>query len=154
VLQQGVKLAANAPQAKVTLGDRVQLDRGVDVRVVSGYADCHIAFGDNVYVGPYCCFAGPGDIAVGNNCMIGSHSSVYANNHAFAAPELPIKDQGLVRKGVVIEDDCWLGTGVRVLDGVRIGRGSVVGAGAVVTRDLAPYSVAMGVPARRVAGRG
>ncbi|MBA2748254.1 MAG: acyltransferase, partial [Tatlockia sp.] len=57
------------------------------------------------------------------------------------------------RQGVVIEDNCWLGYGVKVLDGVTIGEGSVIGAGAVVTKDIPPYSVAVGVPAKVVRSR-
>jgi acetyltransferase-like isoleucine patch superfamily enzyme len=68
--------------------------------------------------------------------------------------DVPIAEQPEPRLGVVIEDDCWLGAGAIVVDGVRIGRGSVVGAGAVVTRDVEPYSVVVGVPARKVATRG
>ncbi len=57
------------------------------------------------------------------------------------------------RGGVVIEDDVWLGAGVMILDGVRVGTGCVVGAGSVVTKELPPFSVAVGVPARIVANR-
>jgi galactoside O-acetyltransferase len=53
----------------------------------------------------------------------------------------------------VIEDDCWLGAGVTVMDGVRVGRGSVIGAGAVVTHDVPPYSIMAGVPARSIGSR-
>ena len=53
----------------------------------------------------------------------------------------------------MIEDDCWLGTGAKVLDGVRIGRGCVIGAGAVVTKDIPPYSIAVGVPAKVIGRR-
>jgi acetyltransferase-like isoleucine patch superfamily enzyme len=67
--------------------------------------------------------------------------------------DVPIAEQPEPRRGVVIEDDCWLGAGVVVVDGVRIGRGSVVAAGAVVTRDVEPWSVVAGVPAQRVATR-
>lgn len=85
--------------------------------------------------------------------MIASHSSLYANNHIFSDPNIPFKEQGVTTKGIVIEDDCCLGTGVRVLDGVTIGKGSVIGAGSVVTKDIAPYSVAVGVPARVIKKR-
>ncbi|PSN10551.1 hypothetical protein C7293_27655 [filamentous cyanobacterium CCT1] len=80
--------------------------------------------------------------------MIASHCSMYANNHRFDDWTRTINSQPLTAVGITIEDDCWLGTGVRVLDGVTIGRGSVIGAGAVVSRDIPPYSVAVGVPAR------
>ena len=86
--------------------------------------------------------------------MIASHSGIYANNHNFADPNRPICQQGNSYKGIVIEEDSWLGSGVRVLDGVTIGRGSVVGSGAVVTKSLPPYSIAVGVPAKVIGRRG
>jgi acetyltransferase-like isoleucine patch superfamily enzyme len=78
---------------------------------------------------------------------------MYSNNHVFSDPDQTIMSQGLETKGIVIEDDCWLGTGVRVMDGVTIGKGCVIGAGAVVTKDIPPYSVAVGVPARVISQR-
>ena len=64
-----------------------------------------------------------------------------------------IREQGLTTKGIEIGDDCWLGYGVKVLDGVTIGQGSIVGAGAVVTKNLPPYSIAVGVPAKVIGSR-
>jgi acetyltransferase-like isoleucine patch superfamily enzyme len=71
----------------------------------------------------------------------------------FADPDRLIAEQGITARGIVIEDDVWLGGGAVVLDGVRIGRGAVVGAGAVVTQDIPPYAIAVGVPARVVGSR-
>jgi acetyltransferase-like isoleucine patch superfamily enzyme len=68
-------------------------------------------------------------------------------------PEVPIVDQGITAQGIVIEDDVWLAAGAIVLDGAHVGRGSVVGAGAVVTGDLPPYSVAVGSPAKVIRDR-
>ncbi|MBW4484855.1 MAG: acyltransferase [Tildeniella torsiva UHER 1998/13D] len=85
--------------------------------------------------------------------MIASHCSMYANNHGFNDLTRPMHSQPLTTLGITIEDDCWLGTGVRVLDGVTIGIGSVIGAGAVVSRDIPPYSIAVGVPARVIKSR-
>ncbi|MBW4645979.1 MAG: acyltransferase [Goleter apudmare HA4340-LM2] len=85
--------------------------------------------------------------------MIAAHSGIYANNHNFADPTIPMSKQGVSRKGIVIEDDCWLGHGVTVLDGVTIGKGSVIGAGAVVNKDIPPFSVAVGIPARVIKSR-
>lgn len=68
--------------------------------------------------------------------------------------ELPIREQGVTREGIIIEDDCWLGSGVKVLDGVTIGKGCVIGANSVVTKDIPPYSVAVGAPARVIKKRG
>jgi acetyltransferase-like isoleucine patch superfamily enzyme len=65
----------------------------------------------------------------------------------------PIRDQGVTNKGIVIDDDVWVGSNVTFLDGVHVGTGCVIGAGAVVTKDLPPYSVAAGVPARVIDNR-
>jgi acetyltransferase-like isoleucine patch superfamily enzyme len=138
-----------SPGSKIILRDHSRLDQGVHIQAIGGTID----IGKRTYVGPYVCMAGPGDIHIGQNCLIASGSGIYANNHIFDDPTRPINQQGICYKGIVIEDDCWLGSGVRVLDGVTIGEGSVVGAGAVVTKDIPPYSVAVGVPAKVVSKR-
>ncbi|MBP5971897.1 acyltransferase [Brasilonema sp. CT11] len=138
---------------KICLESNVSIDRGVDIRAYGGHQDGHIHIGEHTYIGPYVCMAGPGFIKIGKDCMIASHSSLYANNHIFADPNRRFREQGLSVKGIVIEDDCWLGSGVRVLDGVTIGRGSIIGAGSVVTKDIPPLSVAVGVPAQVIKKR-
>jgi len=148
-----VRINAFAPNSKIYLGDRVCLDRGVDIILVTHEGNCNVEIGEYTYLGPYTCMAGPGHIKIGKSCLIASHTGIYANNHNFADPTRYIGEQGITRKGIVIEDDCWLGTGVKVLDGVTIGQGSVIGAGAVVTKDIPPYSIAVGVPARVIAQR-
>ena len=95
-----------------------------------------------------------GKIRIGNHVRIAGHCSIVGVNHNFSDPDIPIKDQGLTYQGIVIEDDVWLGAHVVVTDGVTIGKGSVVGAGAVVNRDIPPYSVAVGVPAKVIRNRG
>ncbi len=138
--------------SKIRFENNVSIDHGVDIRAYDKEGG-HITIDEHTYVGPYVCMAGPGFIKIGKDCMVASHSSLYANNHIFADPERPFREQGVSSEGIVIEDDCWLGTGVRVLDGVTIGKGSVIGAGSVVTKDIPPYSVAVGVPARVIKSR-
>lgn len=113
-----------------------------------------IRIGTNVSIGSYTEIYGHGGCVIGNDCQIAGHCYIIPANHRFVDPELPIRLQGLECKGIVIEEDCWLGHGVSVLDGVRIGRGSVIGARAVVTKDIPPYSIAVGIPARVVGQRG
>lgn len=119
------------------IGNKVCIDRGVDIRAT--VCDCLIDIGDGSYLGPYVCMAGPGHIKIGKECLIASHTSIYANNH---------REDGLSREGIEIQDKCWIGSGVRILDGVTIGQGSVIGAGAVVNKDIPPFSIAVGVPAK------
>lgn len=138
-IMRDVRLNVKPANSLIRIGNKVCLDRGVDINVAG--QDCLIDIGDESYLGPYVCMGGPGEIKIGKQCLIASQTGIYANNH---------RDYGLSREGITIEDNCWLGTGVKVLDGVKIGYGSVVGAGAVVTKDIPPYSVAVGVPAKRI----
>ena len=97
--------------------------------------------------------AGGGGITIGDHVVMGHRVSIHAGEHVFGDAGRRIDEQGTIHQGVVIEDDCWIGADVTILDGVRIGRGSVIGAGAVVTRSLPPFSVAVGVPAHVVKQR-
>ncbi|MBW4469022.1 MAG: acyltransferase [Stenomitos rutilans HA7619-LM2] len=150
-LRDNVHLSGAGESARIVLKHGVTLDRGSDLRALE---DGYIEINDNVYLGPYVCVAGPGHIRIGKNCLIASHTGIYANNHIFNDAASAIVGQGITAQGIVIEDDCWLGDGVKVLDGVTIGRGSVIGAGSVVTKSIPPYSVAVGVPAKVIKKRG
>lgn len=148
-LHRDVRLMCSPFKSKIRLQNRVHLDRGVDIRI---HQQGEIEIGENTYIGPYTCLSG-NNIKIGNSCLIASHSGIYANNHIFADPNCKIVTQGNSYKGIVIEDDCWLGSGVKVLDGVTIGEGSIVGANAVVTKNIPPYSIAVGAPAKVIAKR-
>jgi len=117
---------------------------------------------ERIYIGDNCeinhmtiLWAGKKDakIVIGNFVMIGPRVTIIAFNHRFERLDLPMGWQGFTEADIVIEDDVWLGAHTIVLPGVRIGRGSIIGAGAVVTRDIPPYSIAVGVPAKVVKSR-
>jgi acetyltransferase-like isoleucine patch superfamily enzyme len=91
-------------------------------------------------------------ISIGRNCMIGPYCYITDANHG-RAPGVLVKDQQMEPRPVVIEDDVWLGARVVVLPGVRLGRGCVIGAGAVVTHDVPPGAVFAGVPAVSIGHR-
>lgn len=135
---------------KIYLGERVALERGVEIGALD---NTYIHIDENTYIAPYVCIAGPGNVKIGKHCMIASHSGIYANNHNFADLTVLIREQGVTRKGIIIEDNCWLGHGVTILDGVTIGQGSVIGAGSVVSKDIPPFAVAVGVPAKVIRDR-
>ncbi|MHC5755645.1 MAG: acyltransferase [Nostoc sp.] len=148
---KGVRIDARGHE-----NNRIHLENGVILErnvLIGALNNTSIHIGQDTFIGPSVCISGPGDIKIGKHCLIAAHTAMYANNHNFADPTEPIKYQGITCKGIVIEDDCWLGHGVKVLDGVTIGRGSVIGAGAVVTKDIPPFSVAVGVPARVIKSR-
>ncbi|MBE9192222.1 GAF domain-containing protein [Gloeocapsopsis crepidinum LEGE 06123] len=148
-IDRGVCLRNTGQNSRIRLRDFVKIDLGV---IIKTHKSGDIEIGNNTYVGPYTCLSG-NYIKIGRDCRIASHLGIYANNHNFGDPNRTIRGQGSSYKGIVIEDNCWLGSGVKVLDGVTVGQGSVIGAGAVVTKNIPPYSVAVGVPARVIKNR-
>lgn len=88
-----------------------------------------------------------GPVSIGNHVNLAQGITVTALNHQFGQPDKLIADQGISTSPVVIEDDVWIGANAVILPGVTIGRHSVVAAGAVVTKNVPPYSMAAGVPA-------
>ncbi len=90
-------------------------------------------------------------VEIGDHCMLANGSFVSDASHRFADPEKPITWQGFESKGPTrIGDNCWLGANVVVTSGVSIGERSVIGANSVVTRDIEPFSIAAGAPARLI----
>ncbi|WP_275974180.1 acyltransferase [Argonema galeatum] len=146
-----VRLRNVGRDSKICVGNWVRLNRAADIKLHSGGSG-YIEIGDYTSIGPYTCMTGR-HIKIGKYCLIAPHVGIFANNHVFTDPTVPIVQQGHTYKGIVIEDDCWLGSGVKVLDGVTIGRGSVIGSGAVVNKDIPPYSIAVGVPAKVISKR-
>lgn len=106
--------------------------------------------GRYVYVGAYGTIMGP--VVIGDFTMISSHVRVVGNDHRIdivgGATRLSFPAQS--RPLTVIEADCWIGQGAILMEGIRIGRGAVVAAGAIVTRDVPPYAIVAGTPARTV----
>jgi len=92
--------------------------------------------------------ASGGKVVIGANCLISQQVSIIAANHAISKSSL-IRDQAWVTKGdIVIGDDVWVGCGVQIMSGVNIGDGAVIGAGSLVNKDIPPYAIVGGVPAK------
>lgn len=134
---------------KVVIEDNTILRRWVVLNAM----DAKISIGKNCSINSFCHISGKGDIEIGNNVLIATQCVIISSNHNFERTDIPIKQQGNTPEKIVIEDDVWLGAGVKILAGVRVGKGCVVGAGSVVTKDLPPFSVAVGVPARIIRER-
>jgi acetyltransferase-like isoleucine patch superfamily enzyme len=105
-------------------------------------------------VGPFTVILGGVGVKIGDNVMIGPHCCIAAGSHDYVQVERPMRFAGDLSKGpIVVEDNVWIGANVTLTDGVRIGRDAVIGAGSVVTRDVAPYDIVAGVPARVIGNR-
>lgn len=151
MIGEGCFLDAHSLTGQIVLDDDVWLSPGCYIVAYRG-AGVHI--GERTYVGHRCLLYGHGGIRIGCDALLANDVQLICGNHTFARRDLPIRAQPTVEQPIVIEDDVWLGASVIVLGGVTVGHGSVVGAGAVVTGDLPPYSIARGVPARVVGTRG
>ncbi len=133
----------------IEIGDKAHIKDYCRICPRSGF----IKIGAESSINAFCVLLGYGGITIGRRVRIAAHTSIIAFNHNFSETELDIHRQGYNTKGVVIEDNVWIGTGVRILDGVTIGQGSIVGAGSVVTKDIPENSVAVGVPAKVIKKR-
>ena len=133
----------------IRIGPRTSIDHGAILRGMGGV----IKIGADCSVNAYSFLSGFGGIAIADSVMVASHVSIYASNHLTTDLELLMQTQGLSAKGIVIERNVWVGTGVRILDGVTVGEGAVLAAGAVVTKSVPPLSISGGVPAKIIGNR-
>ena len=128
----------------LTVGDRSFVATGCVLRD-------RIDLGDDCSLNPYVVMAGR--VRLGNGVRIASFAALYGFNHVIDDLEVPIWLQGLTERGIVVEDDVWIGAHAVICDGVTVGAHSVIAAGAVVTRDVPPWSLMGGVPARIMSDR-
>lgn len=112
------------------------------------YTDCgkNITIGKNVFINSGCKFQDQGGIFIGNNVLIGHNVVIATINHE----QEPKNRANMILKSVVIEDDVWIGSNATILQGVKVGKGSIIAAGSVVTKDVEEFSVVVGVPAKCV----
>jgi acetyltransferase-like isoleucine patch superfamily enzyme len=135
---------------EITVGDNGWLEDGV---VLSAYGGS-INLSRSVYLGQYVIIYGHGGVEVGEETLIAMHTCIMSSNHQVPGRSKIIRQQSDVLLPTRIGRDVWIGANACILGGVTIGDGCVIGAGSVVTKDLPPYAIAMGVPARVVSYRG
>lgn len=145
----GAELLAEKPSEEITTGSGCSVLQGSLLHCYGG----KIRLGANVTINPYCVLYGHGGLTIGDNVLIATGCVMIPANHTIDDPQATIRTQGLRCEGIRIEDDVWLGARVVVLDGVTIGRGAVVGAGAVVTKNVPAGAIAVGVPAKVIRHR-
>lgn len=149
-LDQGVYIHA-CPQG-IEIGAETCVMHNAELHVFNFRKLPHafIKVGRGCFIGESVVIRGQGGVTIGDYVLLAPMAKILAVNHNFADSARPVIDQGIVGKGIVIEDGAWIGAGAAILDGVRIGRGAVIGANAVVTSDIPPHAVAVGVPARPI----
>jgi acetyltransferase-like isoleucine patch superfamily enzyme len=147
---RNVTLRANTEEdAGIELGRDVSINDAVVINANRG----RVTLGDRSWLGPFCLVYGNGGVTIGSNVLVAGHSSINTVSHSIDRCDIPVNDQPVVIDPVVIEDDVWIGLNAVIMQGVTIGRGSIVGAGAVVNKPIPPWSIAVGVPARVIGRR-
>jgi acetyltransferase-like isoleucine patch superfamily enzyme len=134
----------------VIIGNNVTIARFATIQCTGVIQELGVGLqiGDNSAVGAYSFLGAQGGITIGANVIMGPMVSMHSENHTYADLSRPIRLQPTTRRGICIEDNCWVGAKVTILDGVNIGSNCVVAAGTVVTKDIPPNSLAAGVPAK------
>ncbi len=142
---RGVFKTLRATLAKGILdkvGKNVNIERGAYFG-----AGKNISIGDNSGLGINCLVNGP--LTIGRDVMMGPDVVIITQRHNYDDINIPMwRQKNHERAKVTIEDDVWIGIRVIILPGVTIGKGAVIGAGSVVTKNVAPYSIVGGIPAK------
>lgn len=122
------------------IGNNVNIEHGA----VFGKS---VKIGDNSGIGINCVIQGR--VEIKKNVMMGPEVYIYTRNHEHSRTDIPMIEQGFEKeRQVIIEDDCWIGSRVTILPGVHIGEGAIIGASSVVTKDIPPYTIVGGNPAK------
>lgn len=135
---------------KVTLGSQCEIHSYARLMTYGG----SITMGDYCSVNPYSILYGHGGLEIGSMVRIAAHVVIVPGSHGVERVDIPIMQQKSTNKKVVIEDNVWIGAGAKILGGVTIHTGAVVGANAVVNRDVPANAIVAGVPAKVIRFRG
>jgi acetyltransferase-like isoleucine patch superfamily enzyme len=134
----------------ITLGNDIIISRNCVIQAKTAT----VTIGNSTDIGCNTVITSSGGISIGSSVLIAGNCYIGGGRYRTDRVDIPMMEQGLYTKGpVIIGNDVWLGAGAIVLDGVQIGQGCVVGAGAVVTKNLPDYAIAVGTPAKVIAQR-
>ncbi len=148
--RSGVEIRAHG-QSRIRIGAGNRIDRGVRI-LAANQAVVSTAMG--VRIGLYSVLNGGDSISIGKKSLLSGFVYLQTSKHGFRSKSESVQEQGFIHAPVVLGDDVWLGAHVVVLPGVGLGNGCVVGSNAVVTKNVAAYSIVGGVPAKMIGERG
>jgi acetyltransferase-like isoleucine patch superfamily enzyme len=139
----------------IQIGDNVSIHRNTIIDCTGGIRAIGegLIIGNNVGFSPNCYIQVRGQVVIGNNVIFGPGASIFSETHNHTDPEKFINEQGENRKGVVIENGVWVGAGATILDGVRVGANSIIAAKSLVNKDVPPFSIVGGIPAKILKNR-
>lgn len=134
----------------IIIGDNVGIGSFSRVIVSTSFNDLgkYIKIGNNVGIGEFAYLGGAGGLEIGDECIVGQYFSCHPENHVASDTIVSIRHQGVTRNGIKIGKNCWIGSKVTILDGVEIGDGCIIAAGAVVNKSFPENSIIGGVPAK------
>ena len=132
----------------IVISDEVMIREYTIVRAHRG----KVSIGRDSFIGPHCVLQGP-DLTIGDKVMIAAGVKLFSSNHEFQNFTMPMKDAPEKSEGISIGDDVWIGANAIILDGISIASHSVIGAGAVVTKDVDEGAIVVGNPARPIGSR-
>lgn len=153
-LHDGVEIDALSKDG-IIFGNNVSIGKNSFIRCTAGLQKIGIGLtiGDNVGLGSNAFLGCWGGITISKDTIIGERFTAHSDNHDFKDTSILIRHQGVKKMPIYIGEDCWIGSNVIILGGVKIGNGCVIGAGSVVTKDIPEYSVAVGNPAHIIKNR-
>lgn len=135
-------------KGKLIIGNNVSIRHNCVIRTCSGT----IEMGNFTIINYYCIMHGQGGITIGDYTMLSPNVHLYAQNHQLVRHKL-IRNQENSSKGIIIENDCWIGANSVITDGVTIENGAVIGAGSIVTKNIPEYEIWAGTPAKKIGER-
>ncbi|GGG96983.1 hypothetical protein GCM10007422_08580 [Pedobacter zeae] len=133
----------------MTIGDYCEITKGCILKAYGG----SIKLATNVFVGEYTVIYGHGGVSIGENTLIAMHTCIVSSNHTIPNKMTIIRSQPDILLPVKIGNDVWIGAGAKILGGTTVGNGAIIGAGSVVSKDIPPYAIAVGIPAKVIGYR-
>lgn len=142
--------------ARLELPELIEIGEGTEINeyVIIRSRVHKVKIGKYTQLNPFTVIYGGTGVTVGDNVMIAPHCMIASGNHDYKQTSYPMRFAGTLSKGpIIIEDNVWIGANCTIVDGVRIGKESVIAANSVVVKDVEPWSIMSGVPAIKIGSR-